>query len=135
MNAYRMFPVCFLLLLGLAACAPNYSAPLRPGTEAPRSGVSTAVYPLPFETMWDETTTLLRDQGIAITGQLKEEGRGTLKGRTVEQQEVTAELLSHGANDTAVTTQVGPVADREAANVLQRAIARRAYNVIMSHAR
>lgn len=132
MNAYRVFPVCFLLILGLLGCAPKYSAPLGLGTEAPMGEVSMEVYPLPFETMWGETTTLLRDQRMAITEQLKEEGRGTLKGKTVEQQEVTVELSSHGANDTAVTTQVGPVADREAANVLQKAIARRAYNVLLS---
>ncbi len=135
MNAYRAFPARFLVILGLVGCTPKYSVPVGSGTEGPMSGPSTAVYPLPFETMWDETTTLLRDQRIAVTGQLKEEGRGTFKGKTVEQQDVTVELLSHGANDTAVTTQVGPVTDREAANVLQRAIARRAYNVIMSRAR
>ncbi len=132
MNAYRVFAVWFLLILGLVGCAPKYPGPLGFGTETPLSGVSAAVYPLPFETMWNETRTLFRYQRIAITGQLREEGRGTLKGKTVDQQEVTVELFSHGANDTAVITQVGSIPDREAANTLQRVIARRVYVVLSS---
>lgn len=130
MNAYQVFTVWFLVTLGLFGCAPKDSGPLGLGTEAPMSGVSTAVYPLSLETMWKETNTLFRDQRIAITGQRKEEGRGTLKGKTVDQQEVTVELVSHGGNDTAVTTQVGARPDREAANALQRVIARRVYAVL-----
>jgi len=82
--------------------------------------------------MWNETRTVFRHQRIAITGQQKEEGRGNLKGKTVEQQEVTVELFSHGAKDTAVTTQIGAPPDREAANALQRLIARRVYVVLSS---
>ncbi|MFH0344552.1 MAG: DUF3568 family protein [Chromatiales bacterium] len=125
-----MFTVWFLVTLGLFGCAPKDPGPLGFGTEAPMSGVSTAVYPLSFETMWKETNTLFRNQRIAITGQRKEEGRGTLKGKTVDQQEVTVELSSHGASATAVTTQVGAISDREAANALQSVIARRVYALL-----
>lgn len=132
MNAYRVFTVSFLLILGLLGCAPKHPDPLGLGTEAAMSGVSAAVYPLPFETMWNETRTVFRHRRIALTGQLKEECRGTLKGKTVEQQEATVELFSHGANDTAVTTQIGAIPDRKAADGLQRLIARRVYVVLSS---
>ncbi|MGH8594308.1 MAG: DUF3568 family protein [Gammaproteobacteria bacterium] len=133
MNAYRVFTVCFLLIIpGLYGCASKDREPLGLGAEASTSAISAAVYPLPFETMWNETRTVFRYQRIAITGQRKEDGRGTLKGKTVEQREVTVELFSHGANDTAVTVQVGAIPDREAASALQRIIARRVYVVLSS---
>ncbi len=135
MNAYRVFTVSFLLILGLLGCAPKHPERLGVDTEASMSGVSAAVYPLPFETMWNETRTVFRHQRIAITGQRKEEGRGTLKGKTVEQREVTVELFSHRAKDTAVTTQVGAIPDRKAADGLQRLIARRVYVVLSIRAR
>jgi hypothetical protein len=105
MNAHQVFTVWCLLIVGSFGCAPKQPGPS--GIETKASGVSTEVYPLPFETMWNETKTLFRNRGIALTGEQKEEGRGTLKGKTVEQQEVTVELLSRGADNAAVISQVG----------------------------
>jgi hypothetical protein len=95
------------------------------GTYAYVEGASKAVYPITFDRMWGETLAMLEDQQVGIVETSREEGKGTIKGKTVDAKDVTVNLSVQGTENTSVAIRVGLVPDRQAAEDLQRALAHR----------
>ncbi len=121
-------PLGCLLLIGLSGCVPAalvVGAGTGAGTYAYVEGASRAVYPVPFETMWVETQALLEQENVGITEKSREEGKGSIKGKTVGDKDVTVDLSVRGARNTEVDIRVGLVPDEAAAERLQRALTSR----------
>ena len=122
-------PLWYFLLIGLGGCVPAAlvvgGAGAGAGTYAYVEGTATAVYPAPFETVWVETQALLEQENIGIIEKSRQEGKGTIKGKTVDNRDVTVDLAVRGTRSTRVNIRVGLVPDEDAAERLQRALARR----------
>jgi hypothetical protein len=62
---------------------------------------------------------------VDVAEQSRENGKGTIKGKLTGGKDVTVNLAAENPQVTNVSIRVGVVPDREAAEDLQRALARR----------
>jgi hypothetical protein len=122
-----IFKALFLgyLLLGISGCAFLAGAAAGAATYVYVEGNSKAVYPVPFDRMWKETQAMVKAKGVDVAEQSRENGKGTIKGKLAGGKDVTVNLAAENPQVTNVSIRVGVVPDREAAEDLQRALARR----------
>jgi hypothetical protein len=121
-------PLWSFIFLGLWGCVPAalvVGAGAGAGTYAYIEGASQAVYPIPFDQMWEETLNLLKEQQIGVIEQSRKEGEGTIKARRADSTNVAVDLSVQGTQNTKVAIRIGLIPERTAAETLQRALARR----------
>jgi hypothetical protein len=75
--------------------------------------------------MWSETRAMVKAQGVSVTEQSREDGKGTITGKMADGKDVTVSLDAENPDVTAVSIRVGTIPDRKTAEDLQRALARR----------
>jgi Protein of unknown function (DUF3568) len=113
------------LLLGSSGCAFLAGAAAGAATYAYVEGASRAAYPVGFDRTWQEAQAMVEAQGVAVKEQYRENGNATIKGLLADGKDVTVSLDAEGPEVTNVAIRVGTVPDQEAAENLQRALARR----------